>query len=103
MNTAPRPQPTSCEWNVCSVGQPLNILSRKGLVGFYKTQTAGICVPLMTLIDFRGFRLIAMSILPLHKIVYGSHDGGKTVHADDLSFNQRMAEGRWITRRMCEG
>ncbi|PRP85823.1 hypothetical protein PROFUN_06015 [Planoprotostelium fungivorum] len=64
----------------------------KGLVGIYKTHTSGICVPLMTLIDFRGFRLIAMSILPLHKIVYGSHDGGKTVHADDPLFNRLMSE-----------
>ena len=39
-----------------------------------------------------GFRLIAISILPINRstIVYGSNDGGQTVHAEDEAFNLIM-------------
>lgn len=42
-------------------------------------------VPMMALITFRGFRLTAMPILPLSKLVYGSADGGATVYSEDPS------------------
>eukprot|EP01119_Soliformovum_irregulare_P020731 TRINITY_DN6771_c0_g1_i1.p1 TRINITY_DN6771_c0_g1~~TRINITY_DN6771_c0_g1_i1.p1 ORF type:complete len:1301 (+),score=414.07 TRINITY_DN6771_c0_g1_i1:81-3983(+) len=64
----------------------------RSLVALYKCQNPGICVPLMSLIDFRGFRLIAMSILPLKQIVYGSQDGGINVHASDPKFNESMRQ-----------
>jgi hypothetical protein len=45
----------------------------------------------MALIDYRGFRLVAMSILPISRktIKYGSADAGLSVHHDDpgLYFN----------------
>ena len=35
-------------------------------------------------VDYRGVRLIAMPLLPVHahSLIYGSNDGGRTVHAD---------------------
>lgn len=42
-------------------------------MSYYKAGVPGLHVPLMTLIDYMGFRLIAMSILPLEKMVYGSN------------------------------
>lgn len=48
----------------------------------------------MSVIDYRGYRVVAMSLLPISKetIVYGSADAGKTVHASDPVFNERMAQ-----------
>jgi hypothetical protein len=41
----------------------------------------GLNVPLMAVIDYRGFRLLAVSILPISKdtLVYGSSDAGDGV------------------------
>ena len=49
-------------------------------------------VPLMALIDYRGYRLVAESILPINKfsIQYGSADGGKTILANDQVLNNLM-------------
>src|SRR5690348_16580185 len=70
-----------------------------------------VAVPLMTLIDYRGYRLVAMSLLPVSKetLCYGyvalglcackkyaltiflsSCDGGVTVHADYSAFNSKF-------------
>jgi hypothetical protein len=56
-----------------------------------------IYFPLMALIDFRGFRLIAISLLPINSnsLIYGTADGGKTVKQSDKTFNahvRRLAE-----------
>lgn len=42
-------------------------------------------LPLLTLIDYRGYRLCAVSTLPITKetLVYGSDDGAKTVLNQD--------------------
>ena len=55
-------------------------------------QCDGIRVPLMALIDYRGYRLVAQSILPISRstIIYGSNDGGKTVHDSSPEFRARM-------------
>ena len=40
----------------------------------------------MSLIDYRGFRLSAMCLLPVSgskTLVYGSGDAGKTIHAGE--------------------
>ncbi len=44
------------------------------------------------LVDFRGYRLLAMPVLPLRggRHVYGSSDGGLTVRAEDSEFNDCM-------------
>ncbi|KYR01650.1 hypothetical protein DLAC_11486 [Tieghemostelium lacteum] len=48
--------------------------------------------PLMAIIDYRGYRLLALSQLPINKstIVYGSCDGGKTVHSSVPEINKEM-------------
>jgi len=44
------------------------------------------------LVDFRGWRLVASSILPIDEatLVYGSNDVGHTIHADSPIMNQKM-------------
>ena len=39
-------------------------------------------VPLMCIIDYHGYRLVAMSILPLKELLYGSADAGDHIKAD---------------------
>lgn len=50
--------------------------------------------PLMVLIHYRGFCLLASSMLPIDKstLKYGSSDGGKTVHKENHLLNQQMQE-----------
>ena len=62
----------------------------KSLMRYY--QCEGIRVPLMALVDYRGYRLVAQSILPISRdtIIYGSNDGGKTVHDSSPEFRARM-------------
>jgi hypothetical protein len=50
--------------------------------------------PLMTVIDYRGYRVVAEALLPITKesIIYGSSDAGQTVHNDDIVFNDKMAQ-----------
>ena len=42
-------------------------------------------LPLMCIVDFRGYRVLAMAVLPISSstLRYGSSDGGKHVHDDD--------------------
>ena len=58
----------------------------KGLTALFNAlsshvQELKLSLPLMTTIDFRGFRMVAMSLLPITKqsLVYGSHDAGRTI------------------------
>jgi hypothetical protein len=48
----------------------------------------------MAVVDWRGFRLVAMSLLPIggQSLVYGSSDGGVTVLAENPEFNELMKE-----------
>ena len=50
-----------------------------------------LCTPLMTLIDYKGYRLIATSVLPLKKLIYGTDDGGKTIHNDNMYVNNTFS------------
>src|SRR5687768_11184866 len=43
------------------------------------------------LVDHHGYRLLAIALLPLAEIVYGSDNGGQSVHKDDLEVNLKMA------------
>lgn len=47
-------------------------------MAYFNCDIVGLHCPLMALVDYRGFRLIAMSILPIDKttLVYGSNDAG---------------------------
>eukprot|EP01119_Soliformovum_irregulare_P021321 TRINITY_DN7074_c0_g1_i2.p1 TRINITY_DN7074_c0_g1~~TRINITY_DN7074_c0_g1_i2.p1 ORF type:complete len:833 (+),score=208.66 TRINITY_DN7074_c0_g1_i2:91-2589(+) len=64
----------------------------KGAISYLNCGVSGLNVPLMCLVDYRGYRLIAMSVLPISDdtIIYGSCDAGKTVHAKDSNFNRMM-------------
>ena len=46
----------------------------KGLIGYYSCNIPGLNFPLMAMIDYKGFRVIAMSILPINSktIKYGT-------------------------------
>lgn len=48
--------------------------------------------PLMCLVDYLGFRLQALSLLPIHggTLVYGTADGGRTMHNTDGRLSQQM-------------
>jgi hypothetical protein len=51
--------------------------------------------PVMALVDYRGFRILATCVLPLVKgssLLYGSDDGGRTCHADDAYVNEMMSK-----------
>eukprot|EP01122_Echinamoeba_exundans_P007904 TRINITY_DN2521_c0_g1_i1.p1 TRINITY_DN2521_c0_g1~~TRINITY_DN2521_c0_g1_i1.p1 ORF type:complete len:1209 (+),score=237.81 TRINITY_DN2521_c0_g1_i1:47-3628(+) len=63
-----------------------------GLSNFYFTQVSGLHFPLMCLIRYCGFCLVAMSILPIGKdtLMYGSSDGGKTVQFGDDALSAKM-------------
>ncbi|KYQ96645.1 hypothetical protein DLAC_03928 [Tieghemostelium lacteum] len=51
-----------------------------------------INLPLMCIIDYYGYRVTAMSLLPINKttLVYGSSDGGSTVRQDRVEINEAM-------------
>ncbi len=51
-------------------------------------------MPLMAVVDWRGFHLVAMSLLPIggESLVYGLLDGGITVLAKHQEFNELMKE-----------
>jgi hypothetical protein len=48
----------------------------------------------MSVIDYRGYRVVALSVLPISStsIIYGSPDAGNTVHAFDDEFNIKMEQ-----------
>lgn len=63
---------------------------------FILSQPVGckLYTPLQAVVDYRGHRIVASSLLPVSgekSLVYGSCDGGKTVHADLLPVNALMA------------
>eukprot|EP01132_Coremiostelium_polycephalum_P007447 gene7447-9152_t len=70
----------------------------KGLMSYYNCRVDGLHHPLMALIDYRGYRLVAMSLLPINSdtIVYGSSDGGITVHCENEQFNEKMKDAARI-------
>ncbi|KAH3733018.1 Histidine kinase A [Pelomyxa schiedti] len=54
----------------------------KSLISIYNQELVGISLPLMALVDFRGYRLIALSLLPIgdNTLVMGSADAMATIH-----------------------
>jgi tetratricopeptide (TPR) repeat protein len=56
----------------------------KGLTCYANANVTTLHLPLMCLVDYRGFRLVAVSMLPLSKssLVLGSGDGARTVSYD---------------------
>lgn len=62
------------------------------LVAYATTHVEELNFPMVALIDYKGFRVIAMSVLPISKetLLYGSDDGGATVHADNEELNNLL-------------
>lgn len=54
----------------------------RSTIAYFSTNTCR--VPLVALVDFRGYRVLCSSMLPIDAttICYGSSDAGKTIHAD---------------------
>eukprot|EP01125_Pyxidicula_operculata_P006812 TRINITY_DN233_c0_g1_i1.p1 TRINITY_DN233_c0_g1~~TRINITY_DN233_c0_g1_i1.p1 ORF type:complete len:937 (-),score=152.85 TRINITY_DN233_c0_g1_i1:135-2945(-) len=54
----------------------------KAINELMKCNEGGIHLPMMTLIDYCGYRLVAVAALPInrHSIVYGSDNGCKTIY-----------------------
>jgi len=53
-----------------------------------------LMMPLMCVIDYKGHRLIASSIIPINQntLVYGSANGGRTVQKSDPKLNEIMKD-----------
>jgi hypothetical protein len=51
-------------------------------------------VPMMSVIDYKGFRVIAISMLPVghQTLVYGSNNGGRHFFNSDADVNDEMAD-----------
>lgn len=66
----------------------------KSLIQVYKSRVPDLYVPMMCLVDYLGYRLIAMSMLPVDTttLCYGSGDGGMDVHDDIPEFNAMMGK-----------
>ena len=47
---------------------------------------------MMSVIDYKGFRVIAISMLPVgnQTLIYGSNNGGRNFHAQDVDVNDEM-------------
>jgi hypothetical protein len=64
----------------------------QGLVAIHNCNVSGLRTPLMALIDFRGYRLIAQSFLPITEktLVYGSSDGGREIRQSDSELTRKI-------------
>eukprot|EP01114_Cavostelium_apophysatum_P007036 TRINITY_DN1871_c0_g2_i1.p1 TRINITY_DN1871_c0_g2~~TRINITY_DN1871_c0_g2_i1.p1 ORF type:complete len:983 (-),score=328.43 TRINITY_DN1871_c0_g2_i1:78-3026(-) len=64
----------------------------QGLEAHSVTHVPGLHYPLLASIDYKGFRLLAMSLLPITKetIRYGSNDSGLNIHDDLPELNELM-------------
>ncbi|KAL7712534.1 Clu domain-containing protein [Entamoeba marina] len=69
----------------------------KGLQGFYNARISGLHLPLAALIDFQGYRLFAISVLPIRSttLCYGSRDGN-TVIISNLEVSEKMEQAAKI-------
>ena len=69
-----------------------------GLMAYHHAGIGAIHLPLMALIDYLGFRLQAISILPIskHTICYGSADGARTVHKSNATLNALMEDAAQV-------
>jgi hypothetical protein len=64
------------------------IAELKGVNSFFNVaRDVGLLVPLMALVDYRGFRIIGSSQLPITKdtLLYGSRDGGFSIQCKDAN------------------
>ena len=61
-------------------------------MAIFDCRVEDLYVPLMSLINYRGYSLIAQSWLPIgsQTIVYGTSDGGENIYATNDAFNAKM-------------
>lgn len=54
--------------------------------------------PLVCLLDYRGFRLVAMSLLPIGRdtLVYGSDDAGVRIKTDEAVHETLLKASNWM-------
>ena len=45
---------------------------------------------MQAVMDYMGYRITAMPLLPLDSLVYGSADGGKTLKRENPQVNEAM-------------
>ncbi len=66
----------------------------KSLAAYFDCRIAGLHVPLSAVIDYRGYRVLAMSLVPVDRstLAYGSDDGGRTVHDENPSLSRKMRD-----------
>jgi len=64
----------------------------KGGMAFLDCRIVNLRLPLMALIRYRGHCLLAESIIPVGRdsLIYGSRDGGVTIHADNPEMNEKV-------------
>ena len=64
----------------------------KSIMACQEAQIPGIYFPLICIVDYFGFRLLCVSMLPISKntIKYGSNDAGTTMHNDDVEASEKM-------------
>ena len=70
-------------------------LELKGSIAYFNAaanENQELRLPMIALVDYFGFRLIAISLLPIGEgtLVYGTGDAGKTIYASDEKFNAIM-------------
>lgn len=66
----------------------------KGLLACMNCAPADLSLPLIALVDYKGFRLIAMSQLPISQetLAVGSGDGGITVVSRNAVLSEKMSQ-----------
>lgn len=66
----------------------------KGLMSYYSCNVSGLAFPLMSVIDYKGFRVLALSILPIggDSLCYGSPNAGRNVFNGNPEVNRMMEE-----------
>ena len=66
----------------------------KSLAAYFDCRLPGLHCPLTCLIDYRGYRILAAALVPIRQstLVYGSDDGGRTVHDDSPQLSRLMRE-----------
>ncbi|KAL7715118.1 Zinc finger domain containing protein [Entamoeba marina] len=71
--------------------------SIKRFTRFYNARISGLHLPLAALIDFQGYRLFAISVLPIRSttLCYGSRDGN-TVIISNLEVSEKMEQAAKI-------
>ena len=70
----------------------------KGLMAYTSLGIRELYVPLMAIVDFMGFRVTAMSLLPIGSdtIVYGTCDAGVSVHMSNPKMNELMKKSAQV-------